>query len=118
MEYEELLNQAIEKMPKKTGGSGRFKIPNVIVEIQGNKTLIKNFSEISTSLRRDQNHLAKFFFKEFATFGNVQSNILTLQTKVREEEVQRRFENYIKEFVYCKVCREPDTKLEKEERIF
>lgn len=117
LDYENLLKRAMEKVPKKTPLESRFKIPQIVSEIQGNKTLIKNFSEITNTLRREQNHLVKYFLKELASPGNIQNNILILQTKVSHEILQNKIENYVKEFVYCKVCGEPDTKLERENRI-
>jgi translation initiation factor 2 subunit 2 len=73
--------------------------------------------EISNILRREPNHLSKYLFKELATPGNIEGATLILQTKVPIDILQKKIEDYIKEFVYCKVCGEPDTKLTKEDRI-
>lgn len=115
--YEKLLESAIEKMPKREHGKDRFQIPTVETEIQGNKTLIKNFADIATTLRRDSIHLAKYLFKELATPGNIQGSTLILQRKLTTSFIQEKIESYVKEFVYCKVCGEPDTKFVKEGRI-
>lgn len=117
MNYEELLKRAYEKLPKRIEERKRFEVPVAIIEIQGNKALIKNFSDILVALRRDANHFSKFLMKELATPGSVQGSMLILQRKVSREILQKKIENYLKEFVYCKECREPDTKLIKEERI-
>lgn len=118
MRYEDLLKKVYEKLPKKVEERKRFEIPVAICERQGNKTLIKNFSEILSVLRRDSTHLSKYLFKELATPGNIQGQILILQRKVHREMLQKKIEDYVKEFVYCKECGKPDTKLTKEERIF
>lgn len=107
----------MEKISKKVDVSDRFKVPEAACEIYRNKTLVKNFVEIANSLRRDSFHLSKYLFKELATPGNVAGGMLTLQTKVPKEILQKKIEDYMKEFVYCKICGEPDTKLVKEERI-
>ena len=112
-----MLKEAVEKIPKKTEKNSRFKIPQIVSEIEGQKTIIKNFSEITEQLRRDKNHVAKYFFKEFAARGDIQNNVLIIQTKVSGDSLQKKLEAYIKEFVYCKTCSEPDTKIEKEDRI-
>lgn len=112
-----MLKSAMGKMPKKVDTSDRFKIPEAICEIQGNKTLIKNFNEITNGLRREASNLSKYLFKELATPGNIEGNMLILQTKVSGEMLQKKIEDYVKEFVYCKVCGEPDTKITKEGRI-
>jgi translation initiation factor 2 subunit 2 len=117
LEYEELLKKAMEKIPKKVSTEERFKIPQVSTEIQGNKTLLKNFGEILSALRRDANHLSKYLLKELATSGSVQGNVLVLQRRVPEKILQNKINSYIKEFVRCKVCNEPDTRLVKEDRF-
>jgi translation initiation factor 2 subunit 2 len=114
--YEDLLKKAYEKMPKKAEEKKRFAVPVAVCELQGNKTLVKNFSELLTILRRDSNHFAKFLTKELAAPGVVQGNILILQRKVPRGMLQEKMEAYIKEFIYCKVCGEPDTMLMKEEK--
>lgn len=113
-----MLKKAFEKVPKEVEERDRFKIPTVIIQREGNKTLIKNFSEILLTLRRNQKHLSKFLFKELATPGNVQGSALILQRKVSREMIQKKIEEYVKEFVYCKECNKPDTKLVKGDRIF
>jgi translation initiation factor 2 subunit 2 len=115
--YDKLLDSALEKISKKFETKKRFQMPQVVSEVQGNKTILKNFFEIASSLRREPNHLAKYFTKELAAPASIQSDTLVLQTKVGRESLQKKLENYVKEFVYCKVCGQPDTKLEKEDRI-
>lgn len=115
--YEKLLESALEKMPKKLHEKERFQIPEALTEMQGNKTLIKNFVDISTTLRRDPLHLAKYLFKELATPGNIQGFALILQRKLTSELIQGKIISYVKNFIYCKICGEPDTKFVKEGRI-
>ena len=115
--YEKLLESALERMPKKLHERERFQIPEAITEIQGNKTLIRNFGDIATTLRREPTHLAKYLFKELATPGNIQGSALILQRKLTSEFIQEKINSYVKDFVYCKVCGEPDTKFVKEGRI-
>lgn len=116
-DYKKLLNKAMERMPKKELSSNRFKLPDANSEVQGNKTILKNFREISTVLRRSGTHLSKYLFKELATPGNMQGDMLILQTKVSNENLKSKIKKYVDEFVYCKVCGQPDTKLVKEDRI-
>lgn len=117
-DYADMLKSVMEKIPKKdVEKSSRFKIPQVVSEIEGQKTVVKNFLEISERLRRDGKHLAKYFFKEFASRGEIQNNFLAIQKKASGDMLQKKLEAYIREFVYCKTCGEPDTKLEKEDRM-
>jgi len=116
-EYEKLLKLAIEKVPKKVFARDRFIIPEPKVETQKNKTIIKNLKEIADVLRRPADHLAKHLMKELATPGSIEGETLVLQTSITTEMVKKKIESYAKEFVYCKVCGKPDTKLVKEDRL-
>lgn len=116
-DYDSLLEGAIEKLPKKSDEKKRFEIPQIASMQQGNKTIVRNFGEILSALRRDEKHLAKYLFKQLATPGNVEGKTLILQRKVPRALLQKKLEDYIKEYVYCKVCGEPDTLLKKEDRI-
>jgi translation initiation factor 2 subunit 2 len=118
MEYEELLKRAMEKLPKIMEGRERFEVPKVICEVSGNKMVLKNFGEILAVLRRDSGHLSKYLSKELATAGSVQGNTLIFQGKTSREILQKKVDDYVKEFVYCKECGKPDTKLVKEDRIY
>lgn len=115
--YDEMLKSSMEKLPRKTAEKKRFEIPQVVSFVQGNKTIIKNFGEILSALRRDKRHLSKFLFKQLATPGNVEGDTLVLQRKVHHAMLEKKLEDYIKEYVFCKVCGEPDTVLTKEDRI-
>ncbi|MEM7821571.1 MAG: translation initiation factor IF-2 subunit beta [Candidatus Aenigmatarchaeota archaeon] len=117
-EYEKMLKRAFESMQKKVDTKDRFEIPVAIVETSGNKTIVRNFSDILNIIRRDSAHLSKFLFKELATPGNIQGNMLVLQRRVSRDMVQKKIESYVKEFVFCKECKKPDTKMSKEEKIY
>jgi len=118
MKYEELLKRAMEKLPKGAEKRERFEVPKIVCEVSGNKIVLKNFGEILTILRREPSHLAKYLSKELATSVSVQGNILVFQGKVSREILQKKLDDYVKEFVYCKECGKPDTKLVKEGRIY
>jgi translation initiation factor 2 subunit 2 len=117
MDYETLLNKAYEKLPKVKEYSDRFSIPAVETIVQGNQTIIKNFSQICEILRREPQHLLKFLTKELATPAGLDGQRAILQSKIPERLVQQKLELYVKEYVLCKECSRPDTKLIKKDRI-
>ncbi|MFH1622984.1 MAG: translation initiation factor IF-2 subunit beta [Candidatus Aenigmatarchaeota archaeon] len=116
-EYERLLKAAMDRMPRKTAEKKRFDVPKVLTLVQGNKTIIKNFAEILAAFRRDERHVSKYLLKQLATPGTVDAGTLVLQRKVEQSMIQRKLEDYIREYVYCKVCGEPDTALVREDRL-
>ncbi len=117
MEYEDLLNKAYEKLPKVKTGEERFEIPKFEIMIQGNQTIVKNFAQVAQTLRREPKHLLKFLTRELATPGNLDQIRAIFQSRLLQNIVQRKLESYIKEYVLCRECKKPDTKLVKEGRI-
>jgi translation initiation factor 2 subunit 2 len=117
MNYEEMLEEAFKKIVKREARE-RFQIPQIENEIQGTKFIIKNFKKISEHLKRDPKHLAKFLMLSLASSGSIEGEALVLNSKLKREVVQQKLEEYVKKYVFCKVCNEPDTKLIKEGRIY
>ncbi len=114
--YEQMLEQAYAKV-KAPGKEERFEIPQAEAFVQGSFTVIKNFSQIADYLRRDVKHMLKFFARELAAPGSLEGGKAIFQTRVSQKTIQQKLEEYVNEFVLCKECRRPDTKLIKEDRI-
>jgi translation initiation factor 2 subunit 2 len=112
--YEELLKKGLKKASKETLSDGRFEIPKAQVLRAGQKTIITNFGEIASHLRREQNHLLKFLLKELATSGELAGPRLTVIGTFSETAVDSKIEKYAKLYVFCPECKKPDTKLVKE----
>ncbi len=115
--YEQMLKEASKSVSDIGKKERRLEIPSSKSLIQGNRTYITNFIEITNSIRRDPKHLAKYLFRELAKPGHTDGNRLILQGKVMNSLIRKKVDDYIKEFVYCKECNRPDTRLEKEGRI-
>ncbi|MFB6075852.1 MAG: translation initiation factor IF-2 subunit beta, partial [Candidatus Aenigmatarchaeota archaeon] len=109
MEYKDLLNRAQEKADKENLQDTRFKLPEIDILNEGNKTIVKNFSNITDSLRRDSGHLLKFFQRELATPGQIINNRLILERKLNKERIMDKLEEYVNKYVLCPACNKPDT---------
>ncbi len=92
----------------------RFEIPKVRGHIQGNKTIISNFQQIADILHRPVEHLLKYTLRELATPGELTKTALIIGTKVPASRINNRIQKYAEEFVICKECGKPDTKVVKE----
>lgn len=46
MDYEKLLDRAIDQLPPEVFETKRFKVPKAHVVIQGNRTFITNFKKL------------------------------------------------------------------------
>lgn len=118
MEYEKLLEKAYSQLPEKTlDSSERFELPKAISRIHGNKTVIDNFSQIASSLRRKPEHLMKFLSRELAAPAQVDERRLILVGKLSNERINQKIEVYAKEFVLCRECGKPDTELVRKQRF-
>ena len=117
MSYEQLLERAYSKIKVVGTNSGRFECPKAQGFISGKNTLITNFREIVSCLRRPEEHLAKFLFKELATSGKVENDRLILNARLNSSKVNEKIELYVKEFVLCNECKKPDTEIISEKGI-
>ena len=117
MEYEKLLDKAYKELPEVKVDNSRFEIPKAQGHIQGSKTIINNFIKIAQILRREPNHLQKYLLRELATPGNMDGPRLILNRKISSVLINKKIEQYSKDFVLCKECGKPDTILKKEDRF-
>lgn len=91
----------------------RYKMPRVQIKGEGNgngiKTVIVNVEEISQRLNRDVNHPMKFFAYELAATAKYKDDKWILTGSFTQERVQAALYDFIKKFVLCKSCRNPET---------
>ena len=115
--YEKLLNEAYGKIKKQEGNGERFEIPKVEGHFEGKKTIITNFFQIASHLRRNPEHFQKFMLRELAASGQREGDRLVLNMTVPSAKINQKIEQYVKEFVLCEQCGKPDTELIKEDRL-
>lgn len=115
--YEELLNEAYKKVKVMNASSERFEIPKVEGHFEGKKTILTNFYQIASRIRRNPEHFQKFMLKELAASGQREGDRLILNNKVPSAKINQKVEQYVKEFVLCRECGKPDTELVKEDRL-
>lgn len=118
MNYEDMLKKGKEELPDVTSEKERFNIPNVRGHVEGNKTIVNNFTEITKVLRRNTEHVLKYVLKELATPGEMRKNAVIFGSKISASKVNEKIVQYADKFVVCKECGKPDTKLTKEGEIY
>jgi len=111
MSYEELLEEAYCSV-KSSCECGRFEVLKVRGCHEGTRTVISNFCQVVSCLRRDPRHLMKFLGKELASFVEMRGDRLILSRKLSSKEINEKIERYVKRFVLCPKCGKPDTELE------
>jgi translation initiation factor 2 subunit 2 len=116
-DYESLLNEAYKKVKQVDTASERFEIPKVQGHFAGKKTIITNFAQIASHIRRTPEHFQKFLLKGLAASGQQEGERLVLNMKVPSTKINEKIAQYVKEFVLCKECGKPDTEIKKEGRL-
>ncbi|MBD3247373.1 translation initiation factor IF-2 subunit beta [Candidatus Pacearchaeota archaeon] len=117
-DYEKLLDSAYKNVKKVSESSGkRFEIPKIKGHFEGKKTILTNFFQIGSHLRRNPEHFQKYILKELAVSGTKDKDRLILNRKVPREKINQKIKEYVDEFVLCKECKKPDTELIKKDRL-
>lgn len=112
--YENLLNDAFTKVKCSECACDRFEIKRVESHVEGNKTIITNFGQITNCLRRDAESFAKFLFRELAAPGEIAGDRLILIKKVSSQRIEEKIKLYADKYVFCPNCKKPDTELMEE----
>jgi len=109
-----MLKKARDELPDVVFEKERFEIPKVVGHIQGNKTIISNFNAIANILGRPQEHMLKYVLKGLATPGDIKGGYVIFGSKVPATRINEKIKQYSHEFVLCRDCGKPDTKIIKE----
>jgi len=116
--YEDMLKTAKDTLPEIKVSEERFQIPKVKGHIQGVKTVITNMNQIADFIRRPIKHLIKYLTKELATPADQVKQFVVFGTKMPASKINEKIEQYTNDFVICRECGKPDTKLNKEGDIY
>lgn len=115
--YDALLERALSGITKRGSSGERFELPVASVSIIGARTIVNNFADVVDRLNRDPHHVLKYLAKEMATAGSYEGGKGFFQGKFSRETINRLIGVYTNRFVICPVCRRPDTKVERRERL-
>ncbi|MFX0035870.1 MAG: translation initiation factor IF-2 subunit beta [Candidatus Hermodarchaeota archaeon] len=114
--YENLLDNAYEKIPDNVKKLSRFEIPKVELRIESRNTFITNFNKIISTLNRDKNHFKGIFLKKAGTMGEIRGQQLFLKGQYKEQVLNKLIESYTKTYVLCNICNKPDTQIQRESK--
>ncbi len=108
--YEQLLENVYKHLPEKALRSGeRFEPPVFDFFVEGNKTIIRNFSAVTDKLRREPEFLMKYLTKELAVPAVIANERLVIHRKIIGAIINKKLEEFILKYVICKECKRPDT---------
>ncbi len=109
-----MLTRGKSKLPETAVATERLVIPNITGHLEGNKTIVSNFLQIANIIRRNPEHILKYISRETAAKGEIKKQLLIFNTKLPSQKINEKIQQYVDEFVICKECGKPDTKLTKE----
>ena len=82
--------------------------------MQGNKTILSNLGQIADQLQRPIEHLLKYLNKELAARGEMKDTYTVFNTKLPATRVNEKIASYVEQYVMCKECGRPDTRMAKQ----
>lgn len=110
-----MLKRALNQIPESVKQADRFEIPNIVGYLEGTKTVLSNFVQIANTLQRKPEHMLKYILRELAAKGEIKnSGLVVINSKVSSSRINEKIKQYAKEFVVCRECGKPDTKMIKE----
>jgi translation initiation factor 2 subunit 2 len=114
-EYEKMLDEAYLKIKPVESHIDRFEIPEAEVIAEGTKTILVNFQQICSYLRRDCSHVEKYLQKELASSSKQVGNRLIFQRRLLIRDINEKIRSYVEKFVLCRECKKPDTQIERKD---
>ena len=115
-EYDALLDRARDRIPTDISERNRWTMPTPEVLVEGNQTIIRNFSSIVDAMDRDANHVYQYLINELGTSGTREQVRVMLKGRVPPKRIKEKIVAYVKAYILCEQCKAPDTRFIKEER--
>ena len=118
MDYDDMLDKAIDETPDIEGGSDRFEVPSPEIRQEGNETVFENFQSVCDKLGREDDHVMKFLQSEIGTNGHIdESGRARLTGEFNQRRIEAAVDEYTETFVICPECGLPDTRLEHDQDV-
>lgn len=118
LNYDEMLKRVYSQLPPEVFKHKRFELPRTRSTIAGARTIFFNFKEICDMLNRNPNSVLKFLAREMATAGTMDRTRAIFQGRFNTDTLERLIKRYVEEFVICPICKRPDSKIVKENRLY
>ena len=100
-DYFALLDRAKEQLPEVAESHERFVIPELDVLQEGKTTVIRNFIDVTDTLRREPEHVLQYLLRELGTPGNLEGRRVILKSKISPGHIADKIQSYTDTFVIC-----------------
>jgi len=115
MEYDDLLDNAMDEMPEFAQDHDRLEIPDPAGETDGAFTRLTNLDEIADALSREPADLHRHIQRELGTNGQLEEGRARYNGSFRVADFEAAIADYVEEYVTCSECGLPDTRLVNED---
>ena len=100
-EYDALLDRARDRIPTDISERNRWTMPNPEILVEGNQTIIRNFSAIVDAMDRDANHVYQYLINELGTSGTREQVRVMLKGRVPPKRIKEKIVGYVKTYILC-----------------
>lgn len=111
LNYDALLDKAYKQLDSIKQETQRFVVPELENLVQGRRTILKGINGIAKTLERDPQHILKYFVKETGVPATYADGNVILNGAINSFKVKQIYERYVDEFVFCKQCKKPETRI-------
>ena len=112
MDYDDMLDRAVEDTPDIDERGSRFEVPDPEVRPEGNVTVVENFQDLVDRLNREEADLLKYLQDELGTAAAIdESGRARLTGDFKQRRVAAAVEAYTDGYVICSECGLPDTRI-------
>jgi len=121
--YEELTGRVYQLILSKDPDMGskqkRYQMkPPQVCRDGTKKTVWLNFAEMCPILKRKPEHVLNYVLAELGAHGSLDGkHRLVIKGRFQGKQIEAVIRHYISEYVACRTCKSPDTKLKKENRL-
>jgi len=122
-EYKEMLGRIFARLhaqnPDLIGAPRKFIIKPPQMHREGKrKTVLVNFMEICKGIKREPDHIMTFMLTELSTTGSIDgSKRFIMNGRFQQNGIEHIIRKYTNEYVMCRLCQSPHTRLIKENRL-
>ncbi len=90
LDYESLLDRALDKLPDDIREQARFQVPDATILVEGNQTVFQNFGQICDVINRDPAQVLAYLLREMGTAGNLDGKRAIFKGKATETVINER----------------------------
>jgi len=109
------LDDIADMLDEAPGGMRRG-VPELKIHIQGQKTILENFTKIVTEFKREPKHIKKYISTELGVQTKIKGDQLEIGSIIRDDTLRKTLEAYVEVYITCPKCGKPDTRFKSQSK--